>query len=112
MHISGRLAYGSAGAAPAALPVETLVPGFGANPDVLAHVGTARSQAALASGHPERLRPAADWKRILLWLVLVSGVALLAWMAWLSRQLANAPVEPAPESSAAKSAADSAGKSV
>jgi Protein of unknown function (DUF3999) len=86
------LAFGSAKASSAALPVATLVPGYRDDkPLVAAHatLGDAGAQTRAPSAWPEwlDLEPG-DWKKLALWGVLVLGVALLAWMAWrLSAQM-------------------------
>ncbi|MCG6876835.1 MAG: DUF3999 domain-containing protein [Betaproteobacteria bacterium] len=86
------LAFGSAKAASAALPVATLVPGYRDDrPLEAAHatLGAAQAQTRAPSAWPEwlELEPG-DWKKLALWGVLVIGVALLAWMAWrLSTQM-------------------------
>lgn len=85
------IAYGNATAAFAALPPSTLVPDYGratAPPIALASADA----TAHKLGGDARLSAPTDVRRMLLWAVLVFGVALMAWMAWrLSAQLnANA----------------------
>ena len=82
------LAFGSATAARSALPLATLVPGYGTASSPVIEKATAQPGAAIALGGPDRLRKVIDGKRLLLWATLLLGVALLGWMAWrLSRQL-------------------------
>jgi hypothetical protein len=83
------IAYGNPSAPSSALPITTLVPGYGSNPaDPLAAAGIARPEASTPLGGPARLRPAHDLRRASLWGVLVLGVVVLAWMAWrLSKQM-------------------------
>lgn len=82
------IAYGSAGVASGALHIATLVPGYGSPAAPAIGIATAQPGPPVAIGGPERLRNTIDGKRLLLWGMLVLGVAVLAWMAWrLSRQL-------------------------
>ena len=83
------IAYGSATAVRTALPIATLVPGYGTASAPPIERAAAQPGAAIALGGPDRLRKGIDGKRLLLWGTLALGVALLGWMAWrLSRQLA------------------------
>ncbi len=89
------LAYGKSDAQPASFAVSNLIPGYKPYAEFalpLASAGTPSADAA--DGNPslrDWLRET-DWKRILLWAVLLGGVALLAWMAWrLTRQMNAAP---------------------
>ena len=85
------IAYGSSTAAPSALPIATLVPGYGTASAFSIGAATVQAGASTPLGGPDRLRKRVDGKRLLLWATLVLGVALLGWMAWrLSRQLAAA----------------------
>jgi hypothetical protein len=88
-----RLLYGNASAPPLAVAPAALTVGgdtAAAEPRALAP-GRAALAAAVEVGGRERLAPvvpAPDWKRWLLWAVLVLGVAMLARMAFrLSRAL-------------------------
>ena len=84
------IAYGNAAAAPSALPVTTLVPGYG-NGAENGIIALARTGAAAPLGSLEQAKPPREYRRATLWAVLILGVMVLAWMAWqLSRQL-NAP---------------------
>ena len=58
-------------------------------------IGVAVAQPAQAvAGNAARLTPAVDWKRWVLWLTLLLGVAVLGTMAWrLSRELQQAQPE-------------------
>jgi hypothetical protein len=99
------LAYGSTTVLPSALAVRTLVPGYDtANAPA---IGVAVAQPAQAvAGNAARLTPAVDWKRWVLWLTLVLGVAVLGTMAWrLSREMQQAQPE-APRDDPAPAAPD------
>jgi hypothetical protein len=79
------LVFGNERASGGALPVATIVPGYraGEAPQAaLALVGTAERIVSAPSRWPDwlDLEPG-DWKKLVLWGVLVCGVALLAWMA-------------------------------
>lgn len=83
-----RLAYGRGNAADAALPIATVVPGYGSARASAAVDARPGAQQVLA-GPAARERPV-DAKRLALWGALAAGVLLLAWMAWsLGRQLKN-----------------------
>jgi Protein of unknown function (DUF3999) len=93
------LAYGNQAAKPAALAIESLIPGY--REDAGATVRAAKAsgnvtvnvQAAAAQGQKElggavRLEKQVDWKRWTLWGALALGVLVLGVMAWrLMRQL-------------------------
>jgi hypothetical protein len=82
------IAYGNANVTPSALPVATLVPGYGTASAPAIGIAMAQPGAPVTIGGPQRLHKAIDGKRLLLWSMLLLGVAILAWMAWrLSRQL-------------------------
>ena len=81
-----------AGIASSALPITSLVPGYGTAKDPLAAAGTARLEGSTQLGGRARLRPALDLRRATLWGVLFLGVVVLGWMAWrLSKQMQSAP---------------------
>jgi hypothetical protein len=89
------IAYGSATAIASALPVATLVPGYGTESSPSIGIATARPEPPVALGGPDRLHRGIDGKRLLLWATLALAVALLGWMAWrLSREVV-APAGPA-----------------
>jgi hypothetical protein len=75
-----QLAYGNARAQPSAYPIESLVPGFRTDAELEADVATAGAQRTVAG--TAALRPQHDYRTWSLWAALISGVALLAWMAW------------------------------
>ena len=81
-----RMAYGNGRAAANALPIETVVPGWGGDRETpLATAGTG-PQVALAG--PSAARQAIDFHRVGLWVAMGAGVLLLAWMVWrLARQM-------------------------
>lgn len=75
-----RLALGRAGAQSAALPLNTLFPGY--QPQRLQQLGRAEllTEAALTPSQPNAAADG-DWKRWGLWAVLLLGVGMLGWMA-------------------------------
>lgn len=75
-----RLALGRAGAQSAALPLNTLIPGY--QPQRLQQLGRAEllTEAALTPPQPDAAA-GSDWKRWGLWAVLLLGVGMLGWMA-------------------------------
>ena len=82
------IAYGNAAAAPSALPMSTLVPGYASGPEALAAIAVAHNAAAAPLGSLDQATPPREFRRATLWAVLTVGVVLLGWMAWrLSRQL-------------------------
>jgi hypothetical protein len=104
------LAYGSRGAQPSALPIESLIPGYLDDAGAAVRVAKARVQPIVdvqtaqagtqeELGGKARLQAQIDWKRWSLWGALVLGVLVLGAMAWhLTRQLGTAsPVEKADE---------------
>ena len=74
-----RLAVGRTGAQSAALPLNTLIPGY--QPQRLAQLGQARIELQAEVLQPPGEVVAQDWKRWGLWAVLLAGVGLLALMA-------------------------------
>lgn len=79
------LAFGSAKASSAAIPIATLVPGYRENEPLQTAI-TTLGEAQAQAGAPPRESAWMDWrawnwKQIVLWAVLLLGVALLAWMA-------------------------------
>jgi hypothetical protein len=88
------LAYGSAQAAPAALPIATLVPGYDERTSP-ATFGVATPGAHAATAGEDALRKPVDVKRWLLWGTLGLATLALAWMAIrLSRQMGSAGKPP------------------
>jgi hypothetical protein len=86
------IAYGNVAAASSALPVATLVPGYGSGTDPLGAMAVAHPGAAAPLGHLAQAKPPREYRRAILWAVLILGVVVLAWMAWqLSRQLNASP---------------------
>jgi len=86
------LAYGNRTAAPGALPISTLVPGYGNDGAVPAGMGDARVGTLAELGGPDRLHEPPDVKRWILWASLALGAGVLGWMAWrLSRELSATP---------------------
>jgi hypothetical protein len=82
------LAYGSRTAAPVALPLATLVPGYAAGKPLPDNVGTTVLSASPSAINRAALREPLDVKRWLLWGTLVAASLLLGYMALrLSRQM-------------------------
>lgn len=104
------LAYGSAIALPAALPVRTLVPGYEMASAPPIGPAVAQSADAAALGDASRLKAPIDYKRWLLWATLLFGVGVLGTMAWrLSRELKlSADAAAAPSEEAARAQRDGA----
>ena len=92
------VAYGSATAKAAALPIETLVPGYDAlrTPPTFKIAMAGESKAPITTAP---LREPIDVKRWVLWATLGLATVVLGWMAYaLSRQMRrSAPAQP-PES--------------
>ncbi len=87
------IAYGNASAAPTALAVTTLVPGYHSSTEA-GTIPVALTGPAAPLGSLEQTKPPRQYRRAVLWAVLVLGVAALGWMAWqLSRQLSAPPPE-------------------
>jgi len=88
-----QLAFGNAGAKPAAYSIESLIPGYKTEAEFRVKPATLGAQVTISGA--ARLRAAWDYKKIALWGSLIFGVTLLGWMAWrLSRQIAKPPAEP------------------
>ncbi len=82
------LAWGSPAAAPVALPVATLVPGYDAAKGLPSTVGVAQAGAELKAGDVASMRAPVDWKRIVLWATLVIAALVLGTMGWrLAKQM-------------------------
>jgi len=82
-----KLLYGDADAPSLALTPDAILNPAGSQDGAHRSLkpGRATLEAAQLLGGPMRLTPAAptpDWKRWLLWTVLVLGVGVLAYMAW------------------------------
>jgi hypothetical protein len=91
------LAYGSAQATPAALPIATLVPAFDER-TTPSTFGVATPGTAPTSAAGDALRKPVDVKRWLLWITLGFATLVLAWMAIrLSRQMNAEPTRDAPQ---------------
>ncbi len=81
-----RLVYGSARAQESALPIQSMVPGYGT--DRAPQITTALLQAQQVLGGPAAQVAPLNYKKAALWGALIIGVALLGWMAWfLTRQM-------------------------
>jgi hypothetical protein len=88
------IAYGNATATSSALPVTTLVPGYGNGPEALRAIAVAHPGVAAPLHRLDQAKPPRQYRRAILWAVLVVGVVVLGWMAWqLSGQL-NAASPP------------------
>lgn len=90
------LAFGRRDAPQAALPIGTLVPGYGPempNGRVMIRSATADPPYPLAGERATAERR--DWKPVWLWIALVAGVGVLGWMAVrLARQMSTPPPLP------------------
>lgn len=101
-----RLAFGNAEAASAALPVQSLVPGYAADkplPALPARLGTVRSRELAKAAPGEVARTyleQMDRKKMWLWGALILAVIVIVGMAWrLMRQMpgeGGAPKSPPP----------------
>jgi len=84
------LAYGNADMQPSALPIDEVLERLGKE-QAAALVATVNPAEPVTLGGADRLRPSRGpipWRTLLLWTVLVLGVAFLGWMAWrLFRQM-------------------------
>ena len=89
------LAYGSAKAQPAALAIETLVPGYDRRTAAPAHFPLAQPGVPNVTPAVAALREPMDLKRWLLWGSLVLATIVLGWMALqLVRQMGSGPASP------------------
>ena len=74
------LAYGNGKALPNALPMQTLVPGWGSETAPAISLATTGAMQTLAGAAAARQR--IDMKKVALWAALLAGVAVLGFMAW------------------------------
>ena len=89
------LAFGSHRVAPAALSIETLVPGYAARKPLPHNVGVAQISAAPASENRTAMREPLDVKRWLLWGSLVAAALVLGFMALrLAQQMRRGDGDP------------------
>lgn len=87
-----QLAYGSSRVKPAALAIESLIPGYQTHAQFRVAPAKLGDQVTLAG--VSRLSASRDYKTMLLGGSLVLGVTLLGWMALrLSRQVVDSPAE-------------------
>jgi hypothetical protein len=87
-----QLAYGSAQAAPAEVELESILPGLGREIAIV----EARPTVPRILGGAARLTPPPkpiDWRNVVLWLVLIAGVALLGAMAYRLTRDMNTPAD-------------------
>jgi len=83
-----QLVYGSSGVKPAALAIESLIPGYKTDAEFKVKPAALGDQVTLAGA--ARLRAPWDYRKLALWGSLIVGVGFLGWMALrLSRQLAK-----------------------
>ena len=88
-----QLAYGSSRVKPAALAIESLIPGYRTQAEFKVAPAKLGEQITLAG--VARLGQTREFKTIALWLCLILGVTVLGWMALrLSRQMAQSSAEP------------------
>jgi hypothetical protein len=87
-----QLAYGSSRVKPAALAIESLIPGYQTKHQFKVAPAKLGGQVILAGA--SRLAATRDYQTMALWGSLILGVALLGWMALrLSRQVTTPPVK-------------------
>jgi hypothetical protein len=87
-----QLAYGSSRVKPAALAIESLIPGYQTKDQFKVAPAILGGQVILAG--PSRLAATRDYQTMALWGSLILGVALLGWMALrLSRQVTTPPAK-------------------
>jgi hypothetical protein len=85
-----QLAYGNSAAKPTALAIDAVIPGYKSDAQFNVEPATLGEPVTLAG--PGRLREAVDYKKWLLWVILICGVAVLGFMAYrLARQVSQAP---------------------
>lgn len=78
------LAFGNHTAKSVSFPLATLLPGYRVGDELilpLAATGAIASRALDDASFMEKLQNS-EWKILLLWAILIIGVALLGWMAW------------------------------
>ena len=78
------LSVGNADAGSTRLDPRTLVPGYGSpgSPEIVVGIVQEDAVAPVGATRTRALTPPPDWKKIVLWAVLLAGVLGLAWMAW------------------------------
>lgn len=78
------LAFGNGNAKSASFPLSTLLPSYRTGDELklpVATTGTLTSRTPEGTSFMEKLQNR-EWKPLLLWAILIIGVALLGWMAW------------------------------
>jgi hypothetical protein len=87
-----QLAYGSSRVKPAALAIDSLIPGYQTDAEFKVAPATLGEQVTLAG--VSRLGAARDYQTIALWGSLILGVSVVGWMALrLSRQVSSSSAE-------------------
>lgn len=87
-----QLAYGNVAAKSAAYSIDSLIPGYQTAAEFKVKAVSLGEQVTLAG--PAGLREQVDYKKWILWTVLVLAVAALGWMAYrLSRQVVKPPAD-------------------
>ena len=90
-----QLVYGNSAAKGAAYPIESLIPGYKTDAEFEVKPAALGEPVTLAGA--AQLRAPMDYKKWLVWIVLVLAVAALGWMAYrLSRQVSHAPSQSQP----------------
>ena len=89
------LAYGNRRSPPGALPIGTLVPGYGSTKPLPANVGVATLASAPSIVNANAMREPLDVKRWLLWGSLIAASLVLGYMAWRLAQQMKGEAPPA-----------------
>lgn len=88
------LAFGNNKARSASLPLTTLLPDYRAGDELklpLATTGALVSHETVGGDSSADKLQDMEWKSLLLWTILIAGVALLGWMAWNIKKGLNRP---------------------
>ncbi len=89
------LAFGNHTAKSASFPLATLLPGYRAGDELklpVAAIGALVSRPREDASFMEKFHNR-EWKPLLLWVVLIIGVALLGWMAWSIKKELNRRIQ-------------------
>jgi hypothetical protein len=90
-----QLAYGNSSANPAAFAIDAVIPGYESDAQFTVEPASLGEPITLAG--PARLHEAVDYKKWVLWAILILGVTALGFMAYrLARQVSQAPPQSQP----------------